>query len=225
MPHNVGMVPKTDVTRSRGRMPAAARREVILGAAESAFAEAGFHETSLEGVAERAGVSKALIYEHFSSKRELYRALLAYSSDELLDRVSATVAGGRDREARLRFGIEAFVDFVVDHPGASRLLFGNLGDSDVTAELDRLRDEAATMIATLMSDEIPPSRDATDAELETAVAMLSYQLVGALQSLANWWELNPAVERDRVVRMAMEFAWLGLDRLSLGETWLTDGGR
>jgi AcrR family transcriptional regulator len=56
----------------RRRMAASDRRLAILYAARSAFAEGGFHQTSLDAVAERAGVSKALIYEHFESKRALY---------------------------------------------------------------------------------------------------------------------------------------------------------
>lgn len=200
-------------------MPAPARREAILAAAERAFSEGSFHETSLDEVAELAGVSKALIYEHFPSKRELYRALLNGRSDELLDRVSAAVAAGDGREERLRAGIEAFVDFVAEHPGASRLLFHNPGDPDVIGELDRLREEAATMIATLMSDEIPPTREENAIPTETAVAMLAHQLVGSLQSLAVWWDQHPARAREDVVRMAMELSWLGLDRISLGESW------
>ena len=57
-------------------MAAADRRTAILAAARLAFAEGAYHEVSLDSVAERAGVSKALLYEHFDSKRELYQAML-----------------------------------------------------------------------------------------------------------------------------------------------------
>lgn len=200
-------------------MPGAERRAAILRAAETAFSESVFHETSLDDVAEVAGVSKALIYEHFESKRQLYQALLTGSADELMDRVSAAAASGADRQARLRAGIEAFIDFVADHPGASRLLFHNAGDPDVVGELDRLREEAGTMIATLLSEEIPAGRDEDALRPELAVAMLAHQLIGALQSLAIWWDSHPRTDRDSVVRMAMEYSWLGLDRLSRGEHW------
>ena len=71
----------------RRRLPAAERRELILDAAMNAFADTGYHQTSLEEVARRAGVSKALIYDHFSSKQELYRELLETYVHELLERV------------------------------------------------------------------------------------------------------------------------------------------
>ena len=66
----------TDTKPKRRRMAAADRREAILDAALEEFSVNGFHETSLEGVADRAGISKALIYEHFPSKRNLHEALL-----------------------------------------------------------------------------------------------------------------------------------------------------
>ena len=74
-------------------MPSADRRQLILAAALDAFAAGGYHETSLEEVAERAGISKALIYEHFSSKRKLHRALLETYVHELLATVSEATGG------------------------------------------------------------------------------------------------------------------------------------
>ena len=73
-------------------MPTADRREAILASALDAFAGSGYHETSLDAVAERAGISKALIYEHFASKRELHRALLERYVHELLARVIEATA-------------------------------------------------------------------------------------------------------------------------------------
>ena len=72
-------------------MSAPDRRALILEAAREAFAEGGYHETSLDGVAERAGVSKALLYEHFDSKRELYAAMLEIHVTELVDRINAAL--------------------------------------------------------------------------------------------------------------------------------------
>ena len=99
--------------RSSGRIPAAQRRESILEAALDAFADGGYHQTSLDEVARRAGVSKALIYEHFSSKNELYGELLETYVHELLDRVrSAALAAEEGGEARLIAGVEGFLEFV-----------------------------------------------------------------------------------------------------------------
>ena len=138
---------------TRSRMSAADRREVILDAARTAFADTGYHETSLDAVAERAGVSKALLYEHFSSKRELYVAMLEMHVHELVERIASAVAGARPGEPRMRAGLEAFFGFVEERRGAWRIMFRNAGDPDVAVRLDRLRDEVAAAIAQLMSEE------------------------------------------------------------------------
>lgn len=203
----------------RRRISAEDRRASILVAAERAFAAGPFHQVSLEDVAREAEVSKALIYEHFDSKRDLYQALLSSAADELMRRVKQGVLEGATREQRLLAGIEAFVGFVAARPGASRLLFHDVADPDVARGLDRLRDEAANVIALLMAGDVPAARQHDPIPTEVAVSMLAHQLIGALQSLANWWHDNPQASAEQVTRIAMEFAWLGLERLADGERW------
>lgn len=227
MEHNEGVAgnqepaARTPATRPgvRRRMPAADRRLVILAAAERAFGQGSFHEVPLDEVAEGAGVSKALIYEHFESKRDLYRALLTSATDDLMLRVSSAVAGQPAREGRLQAGIEAFVDFVSVRPGAARLLFHGAADPDVANELERLWAEAAAVIESLMAENLPASRADDPIPSQLASSMLAHQLIGALQALANWWETHRDATPEQVTRMAMEFNWLGLGRLADGERW------
>ena len=199
-------------------MSAADRREAILDAARSAFAERGFHETSLDSVAERAGVSKALLYEHFSSKRELYVAMLEMHVHELVERISGAVAGAEPGEPRMRAGLEAFFGFVQERRGAWRIMFRNSDDPDVSIRLDRLRDEVAAAIVQLMSEEAA-AKGLDFPKMPQMVEMIAQQLVGAMQSLADWWDLHRDVPRDDVLQVAMDFAWMGQERLSRGERW------
>ena len=199
-------------------MSAADRREAILDAARSAFAEGGFHETSLDSVAERAGVSKALLYEHFSSKRELYVAMLEMHVHELVERISGAVAGAEPGEPRMRAGLEAFFGFVEERRGAWRIMFRNSDDPDVSIRLDRLRDEVAAAIVQLMSEEAA-AKGLGFPKLPQMVEMIAQQLVGAMQSLADWWDLHRDVPRGDVLQVAMDFAWMGQERLSRGERW------
>src|SRR3954468_21985252 len=92
-------------------MPAAERREAILAAALDAFGPGGYHGTSLDDVAAKAGVSKALIYEHFGSKEELHGALLGGYVSELLGRVLDAVEAEEPGEERMRAGLDAFFAF------------------------------------------------------------------------------------------------------------------
>jgi AcrR family transcriptional regulator len=199
-------------------MSAADRRELILDAARSAFAESGYHETSLDAVAERAGVSKALLYEHFSSKRELYVAMLEMHVHELVERISGAVAGAEPGEARMLAGVQAFFAFVEERRGAWRIMFRNADDPDVAIRLDRLRDEVAAAIIQLMNEEA--ERKGLDfPNLPQTVEMLAQQMVGAMQSLADWWDLHREVPSDEVVQAAMDFAWIGQERISQGQRW------
>jgi AcrR family transcriptional regulator len=199
-------------------MSAADRRAAIIEAARGAFADSGYHETSLDSVAERAGVSKALLYEHFASKRELYVAVLEIHVHELVERISGAVAAAEPGEPRLLAGLEAFFGFVEERRGTWRLMFRNAGDPDVAVRFERLRDEVAAAIVQLMSEEV--DRKGLDfPDLPQAVAMIAQQLVGAMQSLADWWDLHRDVPRDEVIQVAMDFAWIGQERISQGQRW------
>ena len=199
-------------------MSAADRRAAILDAAREAFAETGYHETSLDAVAETAGVSKALLYEHFSSKRELYVAMLEMHVHELVERISGAVAGAEPGEARMLAGVEAFFGFVEERRGAWRIMFRNASDPDVAVRLDRLRDEVAAAIVQLMSEEA--ERKGLDfPNLPEVVEMIAQQMVGSMQSLADWWDLHREVPKDQVVQAAMDFAWVGQERISQGQRW------
>lgn len=210
---------------ARRRLPAAERRELILDAAIDAFAEGGYHETSLEAVAARAGVSKALIYEHFPSKMELYRGLLETYVHELLERVtSAATSIEEGGEARLLAGVEGFIEFVEERRDAWRMLIRHRADDDVAESFERLYDEVAAMIGALMAEEMPASILPDGAPFEFGVEVMSRQLLGAITAVANWWDEHRDVPREQVVAMTMEFSWVGLERAAAGERWSPDRG-
>jgi len=199
-------------------MSAADRRATILDAARDAIAETGYHETSLDAVAEGAGVSKALLYEHFSSKRELYVAMLEVHVVELIERIAGAIAGAEPGEARMRAGLEAFFGFVEERRGTWRIMFSNATDPDVAVRLDRLRDQVAGAIAQLMGEEAE-RRGLDFPKLPQLIEMLALQMVGAMQSLADWWDLHRKVPKEEVIQAAMDFAWVGQERISQGQRW------
>lgn len=209
----------TSVTQApRKRLSASARREAILAAALDAFAAGGYNETSLEDVAERAGISKALIYEHFSSKRDLFQALLDTYVGELMERVVGTIVAAEPGEERLREGVAAFLAYVEERREAWRMLVRNVADPEIAALLERLRHEVAGSITVLMEEEAPPEL-LPGADRDLAITMVAEQIVGAVQSLANWWDENRAVPREQVLELAMDFMWLGMERLGEGRRW------
>jgi AcrR family transcriptional regulator len=96
-------------------MPRAERREHILAAATRAFARAGFADTGLDVIAAEAEVTPAILYRHFASKSDLYRAVLEDSSARLRE------AAGADDFTDAT--IPALIHFAATDPEAFRLLF------------------------------------------------------------------------------------------------------
>ena len=200
-------------------MSAADRRQAILDAALDAFADSGFHETSLDDVARRAGISKALIYEHFDSKQDLFDALLETYVGELMERVMASVATASNAEERLQAGLDGFLSFVEERRGAWRLLIRHSADAGITATFERLFDEIAEAIGALMAQEVPATASPEGIEFDMAVAAIARQLLGSIRAIADWWDENREITREQILVMVMEFSWVGMQRVASGETW------
>jgi len=197
-------------------MPAGERRAAILDAAMNVFADRGYHASSIDEIAREAGVSKALIYEHFASKQALWASLLDTQAAEIFRRLAAGAATAEPGEVRLRSGVDAFLTFVEERRGAWRMLFREAADPEVAAFLDRVRSQVAGVVAALIAAEPAASPDAR-ADRRQAIEMLAEQLVGAVQALANWWAEHQEVPRAELVDAVMDFAWIGLERMRAGE--------
>jgi AcrR family transcriptional regulator len=209
---------------TRKRLTAEERRQEILEAALDLFAERGYHGSSIDDIARGAGVSKALIYEHFASKEELHVKLLRENADELLGRLGQAI-GDLPPGQRLEPGVDAFFAFVEERREAWRMLFREAADTPVTAALDEVVAQVTEMVAGLIAeDPAAPSVDPERGQVSDAgIQMLAQLLVGSVQTLANWWAENQDVPRRQLVNVVMDFAWLGLDRLRAGERWRGSG--
>jgi AcrR family transcriptional regulator len=204
---------------ARRRLSATDRREAILDSALQVFSGRGYHAASIDEIAHEAGISKALIYEHFPSKKDLHASLLQRHVQEIFEALAQAAAGPEPGEVRLRNGVDAFLEWVETHPRAFRLLFRDNFEADVAGLLQGLQQQATAAIAGLMATEPiePAPADETQAERKLAVEMFATQLSGAVQSLAIWWRDNPKVKREFIVDCVMDFAWLGLERVRGGE--------
>jgi AcrR family transcriptional regulator len=199
--------------RNRRRLPASERRAVLLDAALEVFAERGYHRASIDDIAQAAGVSKALIYDHFASKKDLHLSLLEAQADELFDRLARATATDEPGEVRLRAGVDAFLAFVEERGEGWRALFRDAADPEAAAVLERLQAQATAAIAALIASEPGAGGRAHDRRVE----MLAQLLSGTVQALANWWHAHPDAPREQLVTVIMDYAWLGLERLRAGE--------
>jgi AcrR family transcriptional regulator len=205
---------------AKRRLSAVDRRAAILDAALDVFSERGYHAASIDEIASQAGISKALIYEHFPSKKDLHASLLERHVQEIFERLAESAAGPDPGEVRLRAGVDAFLKWAETHPRAFRLLFRDNFEIDVAELLQRLQQQATYAIAGLMASEPIASeahQDVSEEDRRLAVEMFAQQLSGAVQSLAIWWQEHPKVKRAFVVDCVMDFAWLGLERVRGGE--------
>src|SRR6201986_4361106 len=111
--HSETLVTATSDARPRGaRLPRQARRRQLLGAAQKVFVSQGYHAAAMDEIAERAGVSKPVLYQHFPGKLELYLALLDESRDALVDTVRTALGSTQDNKQRVTATFVAFFDFV-----------------------------------------------------------------------------------------------------------------
>src|SRR3982751_4574593 len=115
-----------------GRLPRSARRKQLLAAAQEVFVANGYHAAAMDDIAERAGVSKPVLYQHFPGKLELYLALLDTQAEALGATVIDALAGTTDNSERIHGVLSAYFAFVdrSDHDGAFRLIF----ESDLVNE-------------------------------------------------------------------------------------------
>jgi AcrR family transcriptional regulator len=153
-------------------------------------------------------VSKALIYEHFVSKRELHASLVTAHVEEIFRRLEANAQAGTTGEERLRGGIDAFLSFVEEHREAWRALFRDAADPEVGDIMQRVQNQGTAVIAALITADPEAPHDHPQA-IEMHAALLS----GGVQSLANWWHDHQDVPRVALVNRAMEFCWVGIERL------------
>jgi AcrR family transcriptional regulator len=205
----------------RRRLTGEERRAAILDSALAVFGERGYHASSIDDIARAGGTSKALIYEHFDSKQELYAELLDRHAGELFKRLAAAIEeAGTAGSARLAAGLDAFYGFVEEHRVAWRMLFREANDPEMVTVLERIVGEVTRVVAALIAED-PGSRSAYPhgPARQEGIEMLAQMLVGSAQSLANWWADHQEVPRERILELTMDYAWVGLERLSRGERW------
>jgi AcrR family transcriptional regulator len=187
------------------RLSRDARRAQLLLAARDVFAAHGYHAAAMDDIAERAGVSKPVLYQHFPGKLDLYHALLTTYADELVGRVEQAITSTNDNQLRVQAAVAAYFDFVAGEGQAFRLVF----ESDLRSE-----PEAAAVVDGALTRCIDTVADVVtaDAGLDAPRArMLAVGLVGLSQIAAKYWlDSDRAVPREEAVALMSGFAWRGL---------------
>jgi AcrR family transcriptional regulator len=177
-------------------MPRAEREQLILDVAGHVFAAGGYHSASMDEIAARAAVSKPMLYTYFGSKEGLYVAYIHRTGRELLDRLEAAARREEPPLLSLRSRIGEFLAFVEEHRDGWKVLFGEASSNGpVAAEVSDLRNRIARAVRLMVETSLPVPRGLSAIEIDG----IAHAIVGAGESLANWWLEHPDVPREEVV--------------------------
>ena len=188
-----------------GRLPRQERRAQLLESALEVFVAQGFHAAAMDDIAERAGVSKPVLYQHFPGKLDLYLALLDASCDDIVDNCRAALASTHDNKQRVAATMQVFYDYVANAHGAFRLVF----ESDLTNEpavrerVERVTTDCAAMIALVIHEDtgLPGEQS----------RLLAVSLVGMAQVSARFWLAGGGqITQDDAAALIAGLAWRGI---------------
>jgi AcrR family transcriptional regulator len=208
-----------DARRPNGtarRLSANQRRQQLFDVALALFAERGYQATTMDDIAETAGVTKPLVYQHFSSKRALYLELVDSVAYELLAAIGAATESAPGPRQQVELGFAAYFRMMVSHDGAFRLLYGrdHAGDEELGDALRRVEDAIAEAIDPLIDAGLSPEHR----------HLLAYAVVGMAEGASREWiarrvasngsaiteAAHLEAEAQRLAARMADLAWAGL---------------
>jgi AcrR family transcriptional regulator len=202
--------------RPRKRMSAAERREQLLEVGRGAFAEKGYDAVSVEELAQRAGVTKPIVYEHFGGKEGIYAVILDREVSVLLERMSEAlqVSGAR---ARVEASADAFLGYIEERPDGFRVLLRD------TSKVEGAR----TSWTTVMGDVADRVDRLLAKELDsrgfdrTYAPLYSRGVIGLIANIGQWWLETGSPSREEVAAHIANLVFNGLERLEQHPTLQT----
>ena len=203
----------TDIkNESRSRLPRDERRAQLLSAALESFTTSGYHAASMDEIAERANVSKPVLYQHFPSKLDLYLAVLDLHIDSLVFGIQKAIASTRENKNRVTATIDAYFGFIEGEGEAFRLLF----ESDMSVEpqvrerLERMTYDCAVAVSAVISVDTGLPKD--------EAMILAIGLIGCAQiSARHWLEKGGKIDRSQASALVSSLMWRGISGFPLSK--------
>ena len=187
------------------RLPRDERRAQLLVAALEVFTAAGYHSAAMDEIADRAKVSKPVLYQHFPSKLELYLAVLDLHIDSLVFAIQKAIASTRENSSRVSATVEAYFGFINSEGEAFRLLF----ESDMNLEpqvrerLNRMTYDCAAAVSAVISIDTGLGKEES--------MMLAVGISGTVQTTArHWLDRDGKIDRQRATELVMNLIWRGI---------------
>jgi AcrR family transcriptional regulator len=194
-------------TPARVRMSGKERREQLLDIGRTLFAHKGFDGTSVEEIAEKAGVSKPVVYEHFGGKEGLYAVVVDREVRRLLDRITASLDGDHPRTL-LEQAAGALLEYIEKETDGFRILVRDSPVASSSGTFATLISDIATQVEHVLAGEFK----ARDYDPKLA-GLYSQALVGMVALTGQWWLDARKPKRDEVAAHLVNLAWNGLSHL------------
>jgi AcrR family transcriptional regulator len=196
--------------RRGNRLPRNERRGQLLAAASEVFVDRGYHAAGMDEIAERAGVSKPVLYQHFSSKLELYLAVLQRHVENLVSGVRQALRTTTDNSQRLHAAVHAFFDFIEHDSQGYRLIFENdyVTEPQVAEQVKVATESCTDAVFDLISSDsgLDPHR----------ARIIAVGLVAISVDCARYWlDANRPITKADAVEGTVQFAWGGLSHVPL----------
>jgi len=172
----------------------------------------GYHAAAMDEIAERAGVSKPVLYQHFPGKRELYLALIEQHSAEVVECLRGAIEGTSDNKQRVAGAMGAFFDFIDRENESFRLIFESdlTNDPDVRSRVEAVNEQCGRMVAELIHEET--GRPWAECEL------IGMGLSGMAHVAARYWlQKGRQMPREEAVRLLAGLTWRGIAAIPLQE--------
>jgi AcrR family transcriptional regulator len=201
------------------RLPREVRERQILDAAVTVFSQYGYHSASMDEISDVAGISKPMIYAYLGSKEDLFAACIHREANQLLEAIVGGIEAGQPPDVQLWHGLRSFFGFVGEHKESWRVLHRQsiAQGGPFTQELLSMRQRAITLVAAVLV------RTGSDEGVGRAASIageaLAAALVGAGESLADWWLDHPEESASVISTRLMNLVWMGFGDLVEDRVW------
>ncbi len=192
---------------ARPRMTGTQRRQQLIEIGRALFAERGYEATSIEEIAQRAQVSKPVVYEHFGGKEGLYAVVVDREMSMLLDMITSSLTHHRSR-VRLERVALALLTYIEERTDGFRILVRDQPVATDDGRYSSLLNEATNQVAHILAG------DFERREFDTSLATLYAQgLVGMVSTAATWWLDVRTPSKEVVAAHLVNLCWNGLSHL------------
>ena len=190
------------------RLSAAARRAQLLEVGRTVFAKRGYEAASVEEIADKAKVSKPIVYEHFGGKEGLYAVVVDREIEQIVSRIVDAMSSGSARE-RLERAALAFLTYVEEHPDGFAVLLRDAAPSKRTGQMPALMYDLADRVGDIFAEQF--RRAGYDPK---AAPIYAHALVGMIAFVGQWWtETRKPPPAEEVASHIAALAWMGLRHL------------